>query len=102
MNVFFYSTNKFEKHVFETQNDNKHRLKYFDLQLNQETAYMAKGADAVCIFVNDDASAPTLEKLCEVGIKFIVLRSAGYNNCLLYTSDAADERSSVDRGGRRI
>ena len=25
-----------------------------------------------------------------------------YNDCLLYTSDAADERSSVDLGGRRI
>ena len=25
-----------------------------------------------------------------------------YSNCLLYTSDAADERSSVDLGGRRI
>ena len=24
------------------------------------------------------------------------------NGCLLYTSDAADERSSVDLGGRRI
>ena len=26
----------------------------------------------------------------------------GLGNCLLYTSDAADERSSVDLGGRRI
>src|SRR5678815_4421311 len=26
----------------------------------------------------------------------------GYGCCLLYTSDAADERSSVDLGGRRI
>ena len=25
-----------------------------------------------------------------------------YGTCLLYTSDAADERSSVDLGGRRI
>mgnify|MGYP003380699590 CR=1 FL=1 len=25
-----------------------------------------------------------------------------YQGCLLYTSDAADERSSVDLGGRRI
>src|SRR5678816_3365880 len=25
-----------------------------------------------------------------------------HTNCLLYTSDAADERSSVDLGGRRI
>ena len=28
--------------------------------------------------------------------------SGYFNNCLLYTSDAADERSSVDLGGRRI
>src|SRR5678815_4878369 len=29
-------------------------------------------------------------------------RVAVYTDCLLYTSDAADERSSVDLGGRRI
>ena len=29
-------------------------------------------------------------------------RRAGGKACLLYTSDAADERSSVDLGGRRI
>ena len=28
--------------------------------------------------------------------------SGGPSDCLLYTSDAADERSSVDLGGRRI
>ena len=28
--------------------------------------------------------------------------SQSVNTCLLYTSDAADERSSVDLGGRRI
>ena len=28
--------------------------------------------------------------------------TAGTDPCLLYTSDAADERSSVDLGGRRI
>jgi D-lactate dehydrogenase len=80
MNVIFYSTNKFEKNVFGKQNNNRHNFKFSELQLNPETAYMAKGADAVCIFVNDDASAPTLEKLFEWDIRFIVLRSAGYNN----------------------
>ena len=29
-------------------------------------------------------------------------QSGQVNRCLLYTSDAADERSSVDLGGRRI
>jgi len=80
MTIFFYSTHKFEKDVFKIQNDDKHKLKFTELQLNHETAYMAKDDDAVCIFVNDDASSPTLEKLHEAGIKFIVLRSAGYNN----------------------
>ncbi len=30
------------------------------------------------------------------------LSNAMFRVCLLYTSDAADERSSVDLGGRRI
>src|SRR5678809_57461 len=36
--------------------------------------------------------------------KFILneMKQNGFNTCLLYTSDAADERSSVDLGGRRI
>ena len=33
--------------------------------------------------------------------KFAIIDSPS-NACLLYTSDAADERSSVDLGGRRI
>ena len=32
----------------------------------------------------------------------LTIFSVSYNACLLYTSDAADERSSVDLGGRRI
>ena len=34
--------------------------------------------------------------------RFRVHRPAEFQSCLLYTSDAADERSSVDLGGRRI
>ena len=30
------------------------------------------------------------------------LYKGNFSTCLLYTSDAADERSSVDLGGRRI
>ena len=33
---------------------------------------------------------------------FIIKIYNNYRFCLLYTSDAADERSSVDLGGRRI
>ena len=33
---------------------------------------------------------------------FVILAIGYITTCLLYTSDAADERSSVDLGGRRI
>ena len=35
-------------------------------------------------------------------IPYIFKIIEGFRICLLYTSDAADERSSVDLGGRRI
>ena len=34
--------------------------------------------------------------------QFVFARKRQYPSCLLYTSDAADERYSVDLGGRRI
>ena len=38
----------------------------------------------------------------QIDADLIVKRAALRTVCLLYTSDAADERSSVDLGGRRI
>ena len=38
----------------------------------------------------------------EVGIQDGPVFLVPVHRCLLYTSDAADERSSVDLGGRRI
>ena len=45
--------------------------------------------------VSQDSLRKNLEAI--VGV-----RHPTANPCLLYTSDAADERSSVDLGGRRI
>ena len=52
---------------------------------------------------------PVIDILKIAGVGFIAAMhwvtfygSIKYSNCLLYTSDAADERSSVDLGGRRI
>ena len=38
----------------------------------------------------------------EEGDTFVITAGTTHSVCLLYTSDAADERSSVDLGGRRI
>ena len=37
-----------------------------------------------------------------IGLDFGMVTQISDRDCLLYTSDAADERSSVDLGGRRI
>src|SRR5678815_4309429 len=54
-------------------------------------------------FIQQHGYAPSLE---EIGRRFNLSSLATVHkhltNCLLYTSDAADERSSVDLGGRRI
>ena len=80
MHVILYTTRLYEKDFIQNSNAGKHHLKFVDLPLKEETAYLAKGADAVSIFVNDDASEKVLEKLHEEGVKFLALRSAGYNH----------------------
>ena len=37
-----------------------------------------------------------------IDVADVIAVAEAWNLCLLYTSDAADERSSVDLGGRRI
>jgi D-lactate dehydrogenase len=80
METLIYSTHKFEKEFLEKANAGKHNLKFLDVSLNKTTAGLANGAKAVSIFVNDDASGEVLNKLQKAGVKFLVLRSAGYNN----------------------
>ena len=45
---------------------------------------------------------PADERYCTMRHELIHVRQFRRYTCLLYTSDAADERSSVDLGGRRI
>ena len=55
-------------------------IKYFEANLNRDTAALAAGFDAVCVFVNDTVDAVVVDKLYQLGVKAIVLRCAGFNN----------------------
>jgi D-lactate dehydrogenase len=55
-------------------------FRFHEYRLNRETAVAAKGAQAVCIFVNDRADRDCLEALAALDVKLIALRCAGYNN----------------------
>ena len=56
------------------------QVKYFESKLNPDTAALAAGFDAVCVFVNDTVNAEVIQKLYDLGVKAIVLRCAGFNN----------------------
>ena len=64
-------------------------INFFNVRLTPETAYLAKGYDAVCIFVNDECPAEVVNTLADAGVKLILLRCMGFNNVDL---DAAKDR----------
>ena len=55
-------------------------LRFHEFRLEVETASAAKGAQAVCVFVNDAVSAEVLERLAGAGTGLVALRCAGFNN----------------------
>lgn len=81
MKIAIYGTKSYDREHFTRAN--RHfgfELEFFDFMLDAKTAKMAEGAEAACIFVNDDASRPVLEKLAQIGVKTVALRCAGFNN----------------------
>src|SRR3954471_23380094 len=54
--------------------------RFLEMRLSAETAPLARGARAACVFVNDHADRPALEILQSLGIKHIALRCAGFNS----------------------
>ncbi len=55
-------------------------FKYYETKLNEDTVGLARGFDGVCTFVNDTVNAAVIDRLCEMGIRVIALRCAGFNN----------------------
>jgi len=80
MKVALFSFHKFEEPYFENVKSDKHQIQFLNAELSIKTAPLSVGFDAVSLFVSDDASAPVLEILHKNGVRFIALRSAGYNN----------------------
>ena len=79
--VAFYDAKAYDKPSFEKYGEqNDIQFRFLETKLNEDTAALAEGYDAVCVFVNDDVNAEVIAKLHKIGVKLIALRSAGYNN----------------------
>ena len=79
--VAFYDTKPYDRPSFEKYG-NLHGIEYkfLETKLNEDTAELAHGCKAVCVFVNDTVTAAVIGKLYKYGVRLIALRSAGYNN----------------------
>ena len=86
LRVAFFGTKDYDRIFFSELSREKGEgtynvdIKYFNSRLTIESANLAKGYDAVCIFVNDEAPREVIEILSECGVKLILLRCAGFNN----------------------
>lgn len=81
MKLAIYSTKQYDRKYLELVNKEfGFELEFFDFLLSPKTAKVAQGCEAVCIFVNDDASREVLTELAAHGVKIIALRCAGFNN----------------------
>jgi D-lactate dehydrogenase len=76
-----FSARSYDRDFFLRANEEfRHDLVFLEAHLRRETARLAEGFPAVCVFVNDRLDAPVLETLQEGGTRLIALRSAGFNH----------------------
>lgn len=81
MQVAVFSTKSYDQRFLDQANAAaRHDLVYLEERLSPHTVPLTQGAPGVCLFVNDDAHAETLDALAKQGCKLIALRCAGFNN----------------------
>lgn len=80
MKIAFFDSKPYDIDSFNKYQNDQIKLKFFETKLNPDTVDLAKGYDAVCVFVNDNVNEEVIDKLYSMGVKAIALRCAGYNN----------------------
>ncbi len=81
MKIAVFNTKPYVERFFSQGNRaGGHELVFYEERLCDETARLAEGSQAVCIFVNDIADGPVLTRLSELGVGLVALRCAGFNN----------------------
>lgn len=79
--ILFVDAQPHEQGFIHKANRNyKFKIDFHPFRISLESANLIKGYEVVCAFVNDDLSAPVIEKLHANQVKLIAMRSTGYNN----------------------
>lgn len=79
MKVAVFSLHNFEKDYLLKSNAGRHELVLLPTPLSESTVALASGCHAVSIFTADNARGVVLQELKKMGINFLAIRAAGYN-----------------------
>lgn len=89
--IAFFDTHSYDKASFTRANETHHyEISWLETRLNSRTAELANGHEAVCVFVEDHINAETISTLKRLGVKYILLRCAGFNNVDLKAAKQAE------------
>ena len=81
MKIAFFDAKDYDKSAFDFfAKEQGITIKYFETKLNEDTVYLSAGYDAVCVFVNDDITSNVIDALCNLNVRVLALRCAGFNN----------------------
>ncbi|WP_256830070.1 2-hydroxyacid dehydrogenase [Pseudomonas sp. Pse1] len=81
MRTLLFSSQTYDRDSFlAAAQSGANELHFQAARLSLDTVALAEHFEVVCAFINDDLSAPVLEKLAVGGTRLIALRSAGYNH----------------------
>lgn len=81
MKTAVYSARRYDKTMLAQANEGAgHELRFLEDRLSRETAILAEGCEAVCVFVNDTVDAEVLGILAGQGVRLVATRSTGYNH----------------------
>lgn len=90
MKIAVFSAKPYDREYLSRARDGAYvsvELVFHDFALSRETVSLAKGAQAICVFVNDTLSEDVLEDLHNLDIHAILLRCAGFNHVDLKAAD---------------
>ena len=81
LTVALYDTKPYDREFFgQTPGHDRVDWRFHDFRLDATTAATAKGAQAVCVFVNDRVDRACLANLAREKVRLVALRCAGFNN----------------------
>jgi len=81
MKIALFSSASYDSEYFSFANESfGFEITYFETKLRSQTAHLAAGMDAVCVFVNDKVDDETIAILKDLGVGVIALRCSGFNN----------------------